>query len=135
MNNTTDCPRADVVLFLYRCNGQASFDQKYWVIFTEGYRGNRVEASTIDSTLSSDKLKIIWDTKLELNDSSGSGKCDQYYLNKDAKWVKMGNHDRFSENATKILASNLDVYDKDRNLILKKTAYEDIDWEMIKSYS
>ena len=123
------------MLFIYRCNGQSSFDQQYWVIFTEGYRGNRVEAATIDSVLPSNELYIVWDTKLELNNSSGSGKCDQYYLNKNDKWVKMGTYDRFSENATKILASNLDVYDKNGNHIIYKSEYKDIDWGMIKANS
>lgn len=110
------------------------FAQQYWVIFTEGYRNDRLEASTIDSTLPSEQLYIVWDTALVLNDTSGSGRCDQYYLDENDAWIKIGDYYRLTDKATNVLASSLDIYDKNGNLLLKKTSYADIDWDMIHSY-
>lgn len=110
------------------------FEQTYWVIFTEGFRNDRVEASTIDSTLSEDKLHIVWSTSLELNNKSGASKCLQYYLDDNNKWVSIGDYHLLSSKATNVIASNLDIYDKNGKLILEKSQYKDIDWDVIDSY-
>ncbi len=109
-------------------------NQTYWVIFSEGYRNDRIEMSTIDSSLPPDDLYIIWDTSLVINNSSKSGKCKQYYRDENGEWIYMGEYGRLTDKATKITASNLDIYDKDGNLIMEKTSYYDINWDKIDSY-
>lgn len=110
------------------------FSQKYWVIFTEGYRDDRVEASTIDSSLSAEQLSIIWDSSLELNDTSGSEGCDQYYLDENGEWVYIGNYYRLTDNATNVLASNLDIVNQNGDVIITGIPYAKIDWSEIERY-
>lgn len=51
-NNEEDASNAETLNYY----DTTPFQQKYWVIFTEGYRNNRVEASTIDSNIPADQL-------------------------------------------------------------------------------
>lgn len=113
---------------------RSPFNQEYWVIFTEGFREDRVEASSINSSLAQDSIYIIWDSALYLNDSSGSDNCDQYYLDENDEWCQIGSYSRFTDNATHIIASNLDIYDINGNLVLPKCSYDDIDWNKINSF-
>lgn len=110
------------------------FQQRYWVIFTEGYRNNRVEASTFDSTLPADQLSIIWNSALEINDSSGSDRCDQYYLDDNGEWVYTGNYHRLSDKAGNVLASNLNIVDRNGNVIISASPYSMIDWDEVDSF-
>lgn len=113
---------------------ESPFEQKYWVIFTEKYRDNRVEASTINSSLSTDKLYFVWDSSVELNDTSSSNECMQFFLNGVNEWEFMGTYHRMTDGATNVLASNLDVYDSDGKLIIKGCPYSEINWEDIAQY-
>lgn len=113
---------------------RSPFNQEYWVIFTEGFREDRVEASSINSSLAQDSIYIIWDSALYLSDSSGSDNCDQYYLDENDEWCQIGSYSRFTDNATHIIASNLDIYDINGNLVLPKCSYVDIDWNKINSF-
>lgn len=116
----------------------APFDQKYWIIFTESSRGDRVEASTIDSSLSSEDLCFVWDENwdktIDLNDMSESGDCNQNYLNESDTWEQIGVYHRLSDDASNIIASNLNVYDSDGNLICKACSYSEIDWDTVNRY-
>lgn len=115
----------------FEVNTESPFNQKYWVIFTEAYRGDRVEASSIDSTISPEELYFIWDSSIELNDTSGSDECDQYYLTDSDEWEQIGSYSRLTDGASSIIASNLDVYDAAGNIICKGCAFSDIDWSLI----
>ena len=116
-----------------RQRSDSPFQQQYWVIFTEGYRSNRLEASTVDSTLPPEQLYIIWNRSMTLNDMSGSGRCEQYYFDNNT-WVNIGNYGRLTDWATNVIASNLDIYDSGGNLIIPKTSYSDLDWDVINAY-
>lgn len=105
------------------------FEQRYWVIFNEGYRNDRIEASAFDSTLPADQLAIIWKSTLEINDPSGSDGCAQYYLDDNGEWIYMRNYHRLSNKATNVLASNLDVLDSNGNVIIFASSYSMIDWD------
>ena len=110
------------------------FRQKYWVIFTEGYRNNRVEASTIDSNIPAEQLTIIWDSALEISHSSESDGCDQYYLDDNGEWIYMRNYHRLTDKATNVLASNLDVVDRNGNVVVSRSPYSMVDWNEIDRY-
>ena len=114
-------------------HSDSPFQQQYWVIFTEGYRSNRLEASTVDSTLPSEQLHIVWNRSMTLNDMSGSGRCEQYYFDNNT-WVNIGDYGRLTDWATNVIASNLDIYDSGGNLIIPKTSYSDLDWNVINTY-
>ena len=96
--------------------------QQYWIIFREGYRNNRVEMSTCDSIGDSANLWIKWDKNLTLQGASTSGKVNQYYLNSSNDWEQIGTYGIFSDYATEVIASNLDVYDSNNNIVLSKSS-------------
>ena len=104
------------------------------MIFTEEYRDNRVEAATINSSLPADKLYFIWDSSVELNDTTSSDECMQFFLNGVDEWEFIGTYHRMTDGATNVLASNLDVYDSDGNLLIKGCPYSEIDWTNITQY-
>ena len=116
---------------LYAALDLHPFEQQYWVIFTEGSRGDRVELSTVDSAVNREDLQIIWTKKLVLNYNTNQADCNQFYLDTNGEWIPMGTYHRLSDNATTIIASNLDVYDKDGNLIVAKSSYSDLDWNLL----
>ena len=113
-------------------NEDSPFEGKYWVIFTEGTRNDRVEATSVDAI--SLKLRVIWDGALYLSKTNGGSKYIQYYLDENGEWCEMGKYFRFSDSASNVIASNLDVYDGNGNLLLKGCAYSDIDWDLINQY-
>ncbi len=136
-----ECSRAQVVSFMYRSqksdeDSTSPFEEKYWIIFTEGSRNNRVEASAFDSTLSEDSLYIVWadNCHLDLNDYSGSDTGSQFYLDDSDQWASIGTYSRFSNHGINIIASNLDVYDENGNLVMEKCSYEDVDWDYVNSF-
>lgn len=110
------------------------FEQKYWIIFTEAYRDDRVEASSINSILPASELYFVWDSSVDINDASGSEECEQFFFNDSDTWEYIGNYHRLTDGASHILASNLDVYDVNGELICKGCSYANLDWDMINSY-
>ena len=108
--------------------------QDYWIIFKEGYRNNRVELSTCNLNYDTQKnARVIWNKNLTIQGSEIEGKCNQYYYNSDRKWKKIGTYGLLTDWATEVIASNLDVYDKNGNLIVKaKNIYNTGDQEESK---
>lgn len=105
------------------------FDQEYWIIFREGFRDNRIELSTVDSVIDKEELSIIWDGGLNLNITDGMSECDQYYLNSSGEWEYMREYSVLSNYATEVIASNLNVYDSEGNLIISKMDYSDVNMD------
>lgn len=105
--------------------------QKYWVIFREGYRGDRIEMSTFDTPLEEGTFHIVWNRNLLLSDNTGMSKCEQYEILNDS-WNKMRDYRVLSDKATEIIASNVDVYDKNGNLVKSKINYSDVSADMLK---
>lgn len=105
--------------------------QKYWVIFREGYRGNRIEMSTFDTPLEEGTFHIVWNRNLLLSDNTGMSKCEQYEILNNS-WNKMRDYRVLSDKATEIIASNVDVYDKNGNLVKSKINYSDVSADMLK---
>lgn len=124
----------DVQVYRNALSTSNGFEQTYWVIFTEGYRQNRVEAVTFNSLLAPDELHLIWEKALKTNDKSKDFECLQYYLSDDNTWTLIGDYHTLSDYATNIISSNLNVYDKRGKLLLKKSQYKDIDWKVIESF-
>ena len=116
------------------------FGYTYWVIFTEGYRNDRVEATAvdIDGTVA-DRLYIVWNTSLEIDDIDDLTwdfplDYHQYYLDENDNWVEERIYHRFTDWATNIIASNLDIYDASHNKVFTKIRYKDLDWTYLSQY-
>jgi hypothetical protein len=96
-------------------------NQNDWIIFEEGFRGGRIEMSIFDISDYVSGNHIIWNGNLKLNNHSKFYNCDQFYIN-NGVWEKfITNYPVMSDYALKIIASSLDVYDKDGKLIVNKT--------------
>lgn len=98
--------------------------QKYWVIFTEGYRNSRVELITCDISQNAGKAWIKWNRNLILQGADCVGKYNQYYLNDDGEWEQIGTYNKFTDYATSVIASNLDVKDIYGKVSVAKAQYE-----------
>ncbi len=101
--------------------------QKYWVIFREGFRNDRIEMTTCDIKDFSDASYIEWNGGLTLQQGESNGRYNQYRLNETNKWEQIGTYHLFTDNATSIIASNLDIYDSSGNLVLSKSTYKSDD--------
>ena len=131
--NTTEITPAETT-FMDSELDQHPFEKQYWIIFTEGSRDDRIEMSTVNSPIGRNDLYIVWDGNLELNSEDGQSECNQYYLDESGEWSQIGTYGRLSDYASNIIASNLDVYDSQGNLIIEKCAYSDVDWSLVESY-
>ncbi|MCI8957431.1 MAG: hypothetical protein HFG29_10785 [Eubacterium sp.] len=100
----------------YPSNGQT-----YWIAFREGFRNDRVELTTCNISGDAGKAYIKWNKSLILQGKSASGRYNQYKLSETGSWEQIGSYVRFTDYATSIIASNLDVYDSQGNLILAKS--------------
>ena len=102
----------------------SNIPQKYYVIFSEGFRYGRTEMSVfdIDATCKESNKVIVWDGNLTLKDHSKFKNCDQYYINENGKWEKfIENYPVMTDKALKIIDSNLNVVDKNGNIIFKSS--------------
>lgn len=103
------------ILPQYPVNGQT-----YWIAFKEGFRNNRIELSTCNISGNKEKAYIEWNGSLVLKVANATGRYNQYKLSEKDSWEQIGTYGRFSDWATSIIASNLDVYDSKGKLILAK---------------
>jgi hypothetical protein len=94
--------------------------QKYYVIFAEGYRNDRLELTVFDMIEDGTSNHIVWNQNLKLNDHSKfiSGSVSQYFAS-DGAWVKiLDGYPVISDYATEVYSSNLDVRDSNGNLVI-----------------
>ncbi len=97
--------------------------QRYWVIFTEGFRNSRVELTTCNISQNADKAWIKWDQNLTLQGANCVGEYNQYYLNDYGEWEQIGTYDLFTDYATSVIASNLDVKNIYGSVCVAKAEY------------
>lgn len=100
---------------VYPVNGQ-----KYWVIFREGFRDSRIEMTTCNVAGNNDNLWIEWNGGLYLKGGEAEDGYNQYCLNENT-WEQIGTYHIFTDWATSVIASNLDIYNTDGELVLEKT--------------
>lgn len=98
-------------------------ERPYWIIFHEGYRDSRLEMSIFDILEADDEVYIVWDRGLELNDENRFLGCDQYYIENACWTLFVEDYGVLSDYSTGVIASNLDVYDGNGNLICKASDY------------
>lgn len=107
--------------------------QKYWVIFKEGYRGERIEMSTFNANINVGKEPwILWDRNLTVQDAEVIGDYNQYCLNDDKNWEQIGSYHLLTDYATTIIASNLNVFDTDGKLVVASSVYNSENEEPIQ---
>lgn len=100
--------------------------QQYWIIFNEGTRKNRMEMSTVDASGNPDddtQPYILWDMGLSLQNAEPAGSFNQYYLNNENTWEQIGEYHTFTDSATRVIASNLDVQDAAGDIIVHASEY------------
>lgn len=95
---------------------EANFDNKnYWVVFTEGYRDGRVEASSFN--VSSGSPTLVWDEGVAISGATLDGTVSQFRLREDGVWEKIGEYGVPTDWALEILASNVPIVDSSGNRI------------------
>ena len=95
--------------------------QECWVVFNEGTRNGRIELTTCNISGNRNDAWIRWNRNLSLQGVSVDGKYNQYYLNKDNAWEQIGTYGRFTDYATAVIYSNLNIFDSSGNLVLPKS--------------
>lgn len=88
---------------------------QYWVIFREGYRNSRLEMSSFDAE---GDFEVVWNGNLIT--TSQKDKVTQYYYD-SSKFEQIGTYGILSDNAEEIIASNVDIYDNDNNIVFNAT--------------
>ena len=99
--------------------------QQYWIIFNEGLRSNRLEMSTFDASTVNGEVSIVWRGKNGLYATAKGGsvsRCKQYHYTEDA-WIYDRTYSRLSDCASAVLASNVNVFDENGNLIIAASTY------------
>lgn len=113
-------------------NEETPFGGKYWVIYRNGHQNERIEATSVDSTHVPEMLHaILKDYELTLNYNDGTDNWTGYILSDSGEWIEAGYSWPLADKTRTIIASNLDIYDDEGNLILAKTKYSDIDWSTV----
>ena len=113
-------------------NEETPFGGKYWVIYRNGHQNERIEATSVDSTHVPEMLHaVLEDYELTLNDDDGADNWTGYILSETGEWIDDGYSWSLADKTKTIIASNLDVYDDEGNLILAKSRYSDIDWSTV----
>lgn len=113
-------------------NEDTPFSGKYWVIYRNGHHDERIEATSVDSTHTPDQLNAVLENyELNLNDEHGADNWTGYILSDSGQWEENGRAWPLADKTKTIIASNLDVYDAEGKLLLKKTKYSDVDWNNI----
>ncbi|MDY6061204.1 MAG: DUF6273 domain-containing protein [Oscillospiraceae bacterium] len=92
--------------------------QKYWVIFNEGCRGNRFEMSTFDVDGSDTLPHIIWNGNLIAKSNDGVVSRSNQFSYTKSEWIFDRNYSILSDKATKVFASNVDIYDSNGNILI-----------------
>lgn len=99
---------------------------QYWIVFNEGYRSNRLEMSTFDVSEPSSDVHIVWSKSLKaVCDSGNVSKANQFHY-EGGEWLYDREYSILSDYATNVIASNVDVYDGDNNLIIKASDNYDL---------
>lgn len=100
----------------------SDFDGKqYWVVFTEGFRGGRVEASSFN--VKEGEPTLVWDTNLTVSGATVDGNVSQFRLTDDGSWEKIGEYDIPTDWALDILATNVTVVDSSGQRIDVSSSY------------
>lgn len=99
--------------------------QKYFVIFNDENKNNRIEMTVFDAEDGADEPYLCWDgygEPIELNNNSSVKDCDWYYYDLDTNsWVSFdGDSTGMAECADTIISSNLDVCDSDGTITLER---------------
>lgn len=95
-------------------------NNKYFVIFYEGFRNGRLEMSSFDA---SGDFRVIWNEGID--PSYYDGEICQYYFNSENIFEQIGTYSRITDCAENIVASNVDIFDNSGNIVFKANAKVD----------
>ncbi|MGN0573778.1 MAG: hypothetical protein ACI4IX_07545, partial [Acutalibacteraceae bacterium] len=101
--------------------------QKYWIIFNEGFRNDRLEMSTFDVSGDESDVRIIWNVNLRVASSTGTISTINQFSYTTNEWRMDRTYSILSDKATNVFASNVDVYDSEGNKVI-----DALDWSEIR---
>lgn len=124
MNTISKTVKAASEISLSNLPSYPESGQRYWVIFKEGYRDERIEMSTFNTDINDEREPwILWDRNLTVQNSKVIGDYNQYCLNDDKNWEQIGSYHLLTDYATAIIASNLNIFDSDGKLVVAASVY------------
>ncbi|MBQ9003484.1 MAG: Ig-like domain-containing protein [Eggerthellaceae bacterium] len=94
---------------------------RYWVIFTEGNRNNRLEAASFSVT--SGNPYLVWNQGLTVSGALVNGSVTQYALNSSGAWAKIGTYSIPTDLATEIVATNIPIYELTGTRVYRPSAF------------
>lgn len=97
----------------YPAEGQA-----YWIVFNEGFRKNRLEMSTFDVTEDATEVRVVWNGSLRVRSDGVVSRSNQFHYTED-EWVYDRTYGILTDKATRILASNIDIYNSKNEVVFK----------------
>lgn len=109
----------------YKPKGYPTFpkiSQKYYIIYTEGFRNNRLEVCFFNIKKTGELTPTITWSGTGVDCVNGIITNDVKYFLEDGSWIKFEeDYGRVSDNASKIKVSNLNIYNHEGKRVVKKT--------------
>jgi hypothetical protein len=93
--------------------------QAHYVIYKEGFRSDRIEVAFFDVEDPNREHHVVWSRSIRLGDNSQYLHDAKYYLEDDSWTLFEEGFVQISSYGADIMASSLDVYDGDGNLLLR----------------
>lgn len=105
-------------------------EQQYWVVYDGGEEMTQWEMASVNAEGSRDNLKVIWNDggSLTLDGDQSHSDFNRYRNTSDGEFDLQGSYDSFTSYAYSVLASNLNVYDTNGNLIVEASDWDDTPW-------
>lgn len=101
-------------------------ENKYFIIFYEGFRSGRLEMSSFDANGS---FEVVWNTGIDVTNYNDH--INQYYYNGEGKFEFIGTYHRITDKTDEILVSNVDIYDNSGNVVFKANVDENTKSEVV----
>ena len=100
-----------------------SKENKYWVVFREGFRNGQLEMSSFDA---SGEPYVKWDGRTRRSNlvcGNQEARCNQFQFN-GKEFVKRGTYGVLTDYAQDIIASNVNIYDSNGNLVFEANSFD-----------
>lgn len=91
--------------------------QKYWIIFNEGFRKNRLEMSTFDVSENATEIKVVWNGNIVVHSDGKVSSSNQFHYTEN-EWVYDRSYGIITDKTSKILASNIDIFNSNEEIVV-----------------
>ena len=120
---------SEVLFNLYQTVAAPAYpsQQDDYLIYTDV---NGVEMTCFANAADRSQIYLVYDGEMVYMSLGSDAPCEQYRL-VDGQWQLMSTEVLIARQPTKLLASNLEIYDEDHQLLVASSEYVDLDWSKI----